>query len=272
MPQPKQWTVSRLWQSSMARRGAISFFLVIAFVLPLYGQFDQLVSPKQTPQARSQQELDDYLAILDTNSALERSRQLEAFRKTYPESELLGIAHQLSMTAYRELGDFERMLESGRRALEVRPNNLNTLTALADAIPNRVTGEGQDDRRLLDEAEAYAQGIFAGIDRMVLPHSILPEQWRLMRLEMEASAHESLGHIASKHGQWQRAVAEFEKATEQNPHPRGSQFYRLGVAYMFVGSHQAAEVALRRAIELGPEEIRSLANVALQKGKRVQKQ
>jgi Flp pilus assembly protein TadD len=100
---------------------------------------------------------------------------------------------------------------------------------------------------------------------MKLPRAILPQRWEVMRLEMEATAHEALGHVATKRGDLQEAISEFEKAVKQNPTPQGKQFYRLGVAYMLARRYEPAREALSRAAELGPEEIRTMANTVMQK-------
>ena len=91
------------------------------------------------------------------------------------------------------------------------------------------------------------------------------QRWQILSREMEASAHEALGHIASKRGDWQEAVVEFEKSIRQNPTPRGRQFYRLGVAQLFAGSDQSAREALRHAVELGPDEIRAMLTAVLKR-------
>ena len=169
------------------------------------------------------------------------------------------------MLAYQDMGDYQGLIESGEKALMIQPDNLNTLLTLADAIPNGVSGKGAGDSLRLAQAEQYARRIFDGIERIKLPRSMPRQRWQTLSREMEASAHEALGHIASKRGHRQEAVAEFEKAVGQNPSPRGRQFYRLGVAYMLAGSDQSAQAALHQAADLGPDEIRSMANAVLKR-------
>jgi len=143
-------------------------------------------------------------------------------------------------------------------------DNLNTLLILAITLPNRVAAGTVDDPRLA-QAEQYVRLVFEGIERMKLPRSVSPQRWQELRLEMEASAHEALGHVATKRGKLQEAILEFERAVQQNPVPQGSQFYRLGVAYMLAQKNDSAREALSRAAELGPDGIRKMANMAMQK-------
>jgi tetratricopeptide (TPR) repeat protein len=189
---------------------------------------------------------------------------VETFAQRYPNSELLGIAYQYQMLAFRELDDYDGVIESGEKALKLQPDNLNTLLNLANVLPNRVLTGALDDRRLA-QAEEYARRVFEGIKRMKLPRSVSPQRWDELRLEMEASAHETLGQVAAKRGNLQEAISEFEKAVQLNPTPQGNQFYRLGVAYMLTRRYEPASEALNRAAELGPEEIRKMANAAIQK-------
>jgi tetratricopeptide (TPR) repeat protein len=175
------------------------------------------------------------------------------------------MVYQGLMLAYQEMGDYQGLIESGEKALKIQPDNLNTLLTMADAIPNGISGNETGDSLRLAQAEQYARRIFEGIERIKLPRSVSRKRWQTLSKEMEASAYEALGHIASKRGQWQEAVAEFEKAVRQSPSPRGRQFYRLGVAHMLAGSDPSAQAALHQAAELGPDEIRRMANAVLKR-------
>ncbi|PYV91481.1 MAG: hypothetical protein DMG05_07225 [Acidobacteria bacterium] len=249
----------------MVRECSFAVLLCLSCRLPVaQAQFELLVGPRQAPQAHSAQELDDYLEILDAPSDRERVRLVEAFAQHHPHSELLGIAYQYQMLAYRGLNDYDGVVQSGERALKLHPDNLNTLLILANTLPNRVATGTVDDPRLA-QAEQYVRLVFEGIERMKLPRSVSPQRWQELRLEMEASAHEALGHVATKRGKLQEAILEFERAVQQNPVPQGSQFYRLGVAYMLAQKNDSAREALSRAAELGPDGIRKMANMAMQK-------
>jgi tetratricopeptide (TPR) repeat protein len=249
----------------MVRRCVLASLLLLSWVGPAaQAQLDPLVRPRQAPQAHSAQELDDYLEILAAPSDRERVRLVETFAQHYLDSELLGIAYQHQMLAYRGLNDYDGVLQSGERALKFYPDNLNTLLTLANTLPNGVSAGTPEDPRLA-QAEQYVKLVFEGIERMKLPRSVSPQRWQELRLEMEASAHEALGHVATKRGKVQEAIFEFEKAVRQNPVPQGSQFYRLGVAQMLAQEYDLARETLNRAAELGPDEIRKMAEAMLQK-------
>jgi tetratricopeptide (TPR) repeat protein len=230
-----------------------------------WAQFDELASSKQVPQASSQQELDEYIEILDADTPLSKVQTIQAFLQHYPASNFQAIVYQFLMLAYKELGDSRGLIDSAEKALNVQPDNLNTLLTLADVLPNGVSGNSPEDRRRLAQAEHCARRVFEGIEQIKLPRTMPRQRWEVLSREMESTAYEALGHVASKRGEWRDAVAQFEKAVKQTPNPRGRQFYRLGVAYMLAGSDQSALAALHQAVELGPDEIRQMASAVLKR-------
>ena len=239
----------------------VAALLVLALAttdVRIRGQFGPLADPAHAPQAKSQEEFDAYLEILDAPDANETIDRVEAFISRYPESELLATAYQQQMVSYQELNEFEGMLRAGEKYLRLLPDNLNALLTLASAIPN-ATATRPDATELLARAEEYTLQALRILKRIQIPREISLEEWERLRRQMEAQAHEALGHVAFKRGQIDIAISEFEKATEYNPEPQGKQFFRLGVAYAWARKNGLAERALRRAAELGPDLIRQRA-------------
>jgi len=228
----------------------------------LDAQFGVFYNMGHTPQARTQEEFDLYLEILTAKTPGEQLARAERFKQRYPESELMGSVWLYEMLAHRELENFEGVLEAGRRALRLLPDNLKALLTLASVIPNGVIGRS-DAEALLDEAEAHARRALEIIPQKRIPRQIELAEWRRLQKQLQAQAHETLGHIAAKRGRLQEAVREFERATALNPSPDGKQFYRLGVAYAWTGRNKEAAQALRRAAELGPPLIERLARAEL---------
>ncbi len=224
----------------------------------LEAQFGPLTSPAHAPQARTQEELDAYLQIATGQDPQRVINNTESFASQYPQSELLGMAYQYQMLAYEQAHDFQGLLHAGDKALQLQRDNVNALLSLANAIPNGLANRS-DSADLLGRAEEYAHRALQGIDRMRVPLEISLERWESLKGEMEAQGHEALGQVAMKRNQLQVAVSEFEIATLNNPKPRGSQFYRLGMAYASIGNKDRAEMALRRAADLGPDALRELA-------------
>jgi tetratricopeptide (TPR) repeat protein len=224
----------------------------------LEAQLGPLASPAYAPQAKTEEELDAYLQIATGREPQKVISNAENFASQYPQSMLLGTAYEYQMLAYEQANDFQGLLRAGEKALQLERDNVNTLLTLANAIPNYVDGR-PDSTDLLRRAEDFARRALRGIDQLRVPLALPLEQWESMKGDMVARAHEALGLVATKRNQLPTAVSEFELAARDNPKPRGSQFYHLGTAYVAIGNKDRAEMALRRAVELGPPALRELA-------------
>jgi len=245
--------------------------IILVFLLGLMSpttvfeaQFGPLLTPAQAPQARSQQELDAYLEIITAPAAHEVVNKVDLFASRFPKSELLGIAYQYQMRAFEQLNDFDGMLTAGKKSLLSNPDNLNTLMTLAPALANHAS-QRPDRAILLAQAEEYAHRALQGIERTQIPRKIPLEHWELEKRGMQGQAHEVLGVVAMQRGQLQTAIGEFETAVHLSPHPKGVQFFRLGLAFASAGEKSNAEKVLRRAAELGPDPVRKLALHELKK-------
>ncbi len=223
-----------------------------------HAQFGPLLNARRAPQAKTQEELDLYLEIYTGGDPRQTIRNVERFVEAYPDSEFLGLAYQYQMTAYRGLSDYDGVLTAGAKALELLPDNLNTLITLATVIPNRADGR-PDREELLAQAEGYAAAVLSRLRTLTIPAEIPLEQWESRKAEMEAEVREALGHLAVKKGDLEEALRQFITAVETNPRPTPSQWYRLGGTYLMMGQQKKAIEPLRRAAETGDGTVKELA-------------
>jgi tetratricopeptide (TPR) repeat protein len=224
----------------------------------LQAQFGSLPSPRQAPQARSQDELDSYLEIVTSTEPREVIRLVDAFVRKFSVSELLSSAYDAQLHAYERLDDLDGMLVAGRLSLSGSPNNLNTLLSLSSALANR-PGHGPDRDRLLAEASDYAERALLGMDRIRISRKLPLEQLHVQKRQMQSEAHGVLGLVALQRGQFAAALSELGSALTLATKPEGVLFLRLGVAQASAGNRQDAEENLRRAAELGPDPVRNIA-------------
>lgn len=225
---------------------------------PVAAQLGPLSDPAQAPQAKTQEEFDEYLSILSQTDARRMIGEVDAFAAAFPGSAFLGIAFQYQMHAFEQLGDFEGMLRAGRKALAANPENLNTLLTLAPALANAAMQRADRDA-LRAQAQSYANRALAGIEKTHAPRQMPLEEWQAEKRTMQANAHETLGVVALDRADAATAIQEFETAVALQPVPEGAQFLRLGVAYAAGGRVEEAQKSLSRASELGPAVVRNLA-------------
>jgi|GEM_PF-2307613 tetratricopeptide (TPR) repeat protein len=162
-------------------------------------QFGPLLDPAYAPQAKSEEELDQYLKIMTDSDPQVTVADVQQFATLYPNSELLGLAFQYQMMAYRQLHDLNHVVEAGRKALKLQPNNVNTLLTLASAIAEGI-GTKPATNVLRQQAEQCAYKALRELDQMRVPREIPLERWKEMRAAMESQAREALRELAVKKG------------------------------------------------------------------------
>lgn len=246
-------------------KSAITLCLLCGFLATVNAQNGTIFS-ERLPEAQSQDELDLYLEIVGDENARTTIEKVNQFALRYPASKLLGLVFQDQMRAFQKLNDYDGVLRAGNKSLQLQPNNLNTLLVLSMALPNGVEGRA-NQTQILDSAEGYARTVLKELKTIHVSPRISLERWEVLKGEMQAQAHEALGYVAVKRGRVDQALMEFETAAANNPTPQGSQFFRLGACYILVKKFDKAEIALHRAIDLGPEEIRAVAYRELEKVK-----
>lgn len=252
-------------------RNRIAFWLTAAMIVAfmsrpvhLAAQLGALSSRAQAPQAKSQQELDQYLRIITDTSPQTVLADVKIFSEQFPGSELLGTAWQYQMHAYEQIGDFQAMLLSGQQALKVQPDNLNTLLTLAPAVANQMF-KNPSDTQLAVLAEEYAHRALEAIEKTRPPRQTTLEQWMTQKKTMQADMHEVLGLVALKQSQLSAAIEELQTAVQLSPTPQGSRYLRLALAYAAKGDIQNAQENFQKAIQLGPEPVRQLASEEMRK-------
>ncbi len=224
-----------------------------------------VVFEKRPPQAKSREELNAVLNIVQTKDSQKIFSLCADFRKQFPTSEFLGHVYRAEMHAYASLNDSQKVVATGEKALEVNSHDVDPLLTLANAIPNGVRDPTPESTALLDKAESYARRALDEIDGLHATRGVTLDQWRKLTGRMRSSALEALGVVAFKRGNYSASVEELEKAIRLNPEAGGSLFFRLGVAYLSAGKLLEAQVALERSSTLGPEYIRAKAQEQLAK-------
>lgn len=253
-------------ETSRPRSWRLAVALAAGLACPLFlamAQFGPFLDLGSAPQAKTQQEFDAYLDVLAADDPRDRVAACTAFMGAHPRSALRGLVSVHEMEAHRQLDDFAGVLSSGERVLQLLPDNLRALLTLAAAIPNAPV-EAPRWEMQLDQAEGFARRALEVMDRKEIPKSIGLEEWKAFRAGMASEAHEALGHVATKRGQTERAVREFEQAVRLNPNAEGRQWFRLGIAYALAGRAGEASEALLRAADLGPALVAERATQAIE--------
>jgi tetratricopeptide (TPR) repeat protein len=234
---------------------------VIAFVLTSSALAAQAVrtAPGEFPrQAKTPEEFDLYLDFEEARDAEAKYRAALHFERAYPHSELLAYVYQSELDYARARNLYDAVISSGEKALAIAPDNIPILLALAEVIPN-----GTEDSESLDRSEKYAtRALELSESRLVSPRLTM-DDCDALRRQLRSRAHAALGLVAVKRGAVPQATREFEIAVSENPDADGVQLYRLAKLYLASGRRADATALLQKALQIGPQEISSLAAAEL---------
>jgi tetratricopeptide (TPR) repeat protein len=205
-------------------------------------------------QADSPEEFDMYLQVLSKTTPKEVISSAGDFERLWPHSELLPHVFELELEACRSLGDSEKAILAGKKALDVAPDNLVVLANLGYIIASSTT-----DSQQLDCAERYARRELEVSKTIRLPKRISPGEWDEIQGRLGSTAHATLGLVSFKRGKMVEAVQEFETAIKLTPVPEPAQIYRLGILHRANGNLSRATELLHQAAESDDPTIRELA-------------
>jgi tetratricopeptide (TPR) repeat protein len=228
--------------------------------LEAYSQLDAMVFQQKAPQAQTREELFAFLDLMDIAPVDNFLVLGNEFIERFPKSEFLAFVHRLRMNAYRDMNDHKRAVQAAEKALELNPKDINVLLGLANLLPRQATGQSGV---ALSAAEGYSRLALNEIGALTAPRSVSLDDWEKTVSVMKASAHCALGTVALMRRRYSESVKELETCTNRNPAVDGGHYYILGMALRADGKPDQATIALKRAIELGPDAVKAQAEIQL---------
>ena len=214
----------------------------------------QTPAVKKQPTAKTQAEYDAYMKFWNEADAELKIKNAEDFLKAYPQSELRIYAYQAEMQSYQVKNDFAHMRDFGERILEIDPNDLVTLIALAGALPERTQDTDLDKDQKRTAAETYAKRALEQIDKMGKPaEPAQAAQWEERLNDARSQAHYALALVALQRKSYPQALEEMTLAAKlQSPsQPDPILYWRLGLTYEFNNKRDEALKAYERSVALG---------------------
>lgn len=232
-------------------------FSVFLFCATARGQLTFFPSDSSIPQAQSEDELDAYGLVYESKDPGRTIVLGEEFLKDFPNSPFRAYVLVHEMYAYEAQDNYEALIETGKKALVLYPRCHDVLLMLANAIASRLPPEGSVREKMIIEAKTYAVQDREQLQTLVRSSAVPRTEFRQHMRQAIAANAGVLGLIALQGGEIDTAIAEYEKATAFSP--RGVDYYRLGTAFQLRGQNEEAIGSLKRAAELGPTLITSLA-------------
>jgi Flp pilus assembly protein TadD len=153
------------------------------------------------------------------------------------------------LSIHRNRNDVSNVLASGRRLLDVRPDDLETLMTVAQLMSVNAPEDETTRRAFLEDAEGYATRAVAAMQEWIRSEAS-SEVSESQKADYMNQAYSNLGMIHFQTGDFTGAAEAFSGAAEALPRDPVS-YYRLGVAYNNSQNVEGAASSLARAVFLG---------------------
>src|SRR5947209_1328966 len=124
----------------------------------------QAPAVKHPPQAKTQPEFDAFKTASANQDPAALEKAADDFAAKFPDSELRIILYKTAMRAYQNANNADKMLDMGRKALVIDPDDPEALVDVAEVLTERTRDTDLDKDQRLDEATKAAQKALQTID------------------------------------------------------------------------------------------------------------
>lgn len=173
----------------------------------------------------------------------------EEFLKKFPESRYRSGIYSGMASAYAALGEQDKIVAAGEKALELSPDEVNVLALLALVLPRSVNPGALDTNQKLDKAEKYSKQAITLLATMPKPAGLTDEDFAKAKNERLSMCHSGLGIGYFHRQKYADSAAELEQATQLVSPPDPVDLYVLGLAYMNTKRFADAANALGRCVD-----------------------
>jgi tetratricopeptide (TPR) repeat protein len=198
------------------RRYAVFAVAMVVACASVFAQ-EQAASGRAAPMAKTQEELDAYVAATSQAEIAAAEAAVDAFAQQYPESELRAGAYAQLMQKYQQANKVEKTIAMGRKALSVDPEHTVSLAVTAMALADNTIDSTPDRDARLEEAVRNATAAVQTIEtnRWVVPE-VAPEQADKIRSTLLATAFMAKGLALKSKKDYDAAEAAFKAAIAAN--------------------------------------------------------
>ena len=213
------------------------------------------------PQAKSQQERDDFNTAYALTGAAAAETAANDFAANYPASELRRYLYSSAMLQYQRENNPARMLAMGDRVLELDPDNPLALVLTATALADSLTDRDRDrEKKITAIKRNAARGIQAAEAGYPGNSGTAP----LYKTTLQAMAYSALGIMKLKTGDDAGAEKELKTAADlAKVRPDPYIWYHLALAQDHRKKYTAALGSIQQALQLASSdpELQQLAEV-----------
>lgn len=175
-----------------------------------------------------------YKAFFDLKGTADEQAMIssgEAFLKKFPESRYRESVYSRLTQAYLNVGQLDKMLVAGEKALEINANDVDVLSVLSFGMLRRFNRDDLDAEQKLEKAERYAKRGIDILNVLAKPEAMTEENFVRAKNEKLSMCHSGLGLSYLHRQRYVDSIAAFEHATTLAPSPDPTDLYLLGILY-----------------------------------------
>jgi tetratricopeptide (TPR) repeat protein len=195
-----------------------------------------------------------FFTVLPTDSA-KKIELGEAFIQKYPESRYKSPVYGALTFAYVQVGNMQKMQEIGEKEIALVPNDVSTLSLLAQTLPRGIRGSASsaENMQTLAKAEQYSKQAIEVAPTLTKPEGMTDEAFASAKNQALAMAHSGLGLVFVRRGKNAEAIPELEQAIRVDPNPDPVNYYLLGMANKTTSHFDDAITAFNKCVAMpGP--------------------
>jgi hypothetical protein len=210
---------------------------------------------KHPPQAKTQPEFDAFKAASTTQDPAAVEKAADDFATKFPDSELRIILYKTAMRGYQNSNNADKMLEMGRKALTIDPDDPEALVDVAEVLTERTRDTDIDKDQRLGEARKDSERALQTVDTdIVFPANTPPENVQKYKDLLRSSAYSILGTLDFNQGNYTSAQTNLQKSIDAYPQqPDPVTVLRLSLALDRQNKYPEALTVANHAVDLTQE-------------------
>lgn len=219
------------------------------------GQTPTQPAGKKRPEAKSQEEFQDFqkAQASATPDALEQAA--DAFAKKYPASELRALLYSHAMMMYEQQNIPDKLVDVAQKIVAIDPNDPLANVFIATFVPERVRDTDLDKDEKYAEASKAAETALANVDNMPANPDAAPERVEANKNLLRSMAYTALGTIALNKNDNAGAEKNLKQAIDAGKGVNSDpvMYLRYAVALDHDKKYQEALPPANKALELSPQ-------------------
>jgi len=206
---------------------------------------------KRPPQAKTQQEYNDYNTAYALNGGAASEKAANDFAQKYPQSELRAYLYSKAMHDYQSENNPGKMLAMGEKVLALDPENSIALVLTATVLADNLSEGDQDRADKISEIKKNTTRALQTVDSgFVPPANATAEQIAAYKSTLQSMAHSALGIMELKTGDDPGAEKDLRSAAELNKtQPDPYIWYHLALAQDHQGKYAEALGSVNQALQ-----------------------